>query len=327
MEEAEKRRERLRAMRMEASAAHDSLVAAAAVGVGVGVGDVGLSNPLAHNPHPPPPPPLPRFDFYTDPLSAFSSHKHPSSLPPSPSPSHGSRNSEMSHSGVHQFHNNYAPHQNTHQAGVPYSNPYSTSTRPMGFRSPFPVHQGSPSFSPAPYRSPQFQSSPNPGLGHGGRPYPMHQGSPNLMQNTQQSGPWPNHSPNPGPRYGGGPSPGSGSGRGRGRWDGAASPGGRERGHASNAQARSKYDESMDDPWKFLTPVIWQSDDDDDTGAFNSWGSVKIISSPSCNQGSIRMTPSAKKARFSYKSTPEPSLAEFLAATTDLEDGDDAGPG
>ncbi|KAK9758400.1 hypothetical protein RND81_01G227100 [Saponaria officinalis] len=312
MEEAEKRRERLRAMRMEAAADVETLKTHT---------NSNLTNPLAHNPHPPPPPPLPRFDFYTDPLSSFSSHRPTSSRLP------GSRHSEMSHSGIQQFHNSYAPNQNLHQAGAPYYNPNPTSTRPMGIGGSFPVHQGSPSFNSASYRGPQFQSSPNPGLGRGGNPYPMHQGSPNLVQHTQGSGPWPNSSPNPGLRYGGGPSPGSGSGRGRGRWDGAASPGGRGRGQASEAQARSYYDKSMvEDPWKLLTPVIWQSDDDDKS-VFSSWGSVKMTSKPNYNRGSVRMTSCAKKARVFDKSRAEPSLAEFLAAAADMEDGDDAGTG
>ncbi|XP_074273211.1 protein SICKLE [Silene latifolia] len=337
MEESEKRRERLKAMRAAAAAAggggeeEQTLIN----------NNTPLANPLVDTPTQlPPPPPLPRFDFYTDPLSSFSSHKP---LRPPSSSSSGPRNSEMSQSGAHQFHNTYAQQQNIHQGGVPYYNPSTTArpmggrspyhghqvrspcyspgpaTGPMGFRSPFPVHQGSPSFSPSPYNAPQYHNNPSPGLGRGGSAYPEHQGGPNLRPHTQGSGQWPNNSPSPS------------SGRGRGQSDGSRYSGGRGRGNAYEGHSRSYYDKSMvEDPWAFLEPVIWQSDDDG--RFFNSWGSVKMTSSsakdePHGNRGSFRRDSSAKKARVSNscsKTSSEPSLAEFLAAAADEADGDNS---
>lgn len=73
MEESEKRRERLRAMRMEAAQAEASSNAESLPGPG------SLSNPLlgdsATQPEQQQSYATPRFDFYTDPMSAFSSIK------------------------------------------------------------------------------------------------------------------------------------------------------------------------------------------------------------------------------------------------------------
>ncbi|KAH9621163.1 hypothetical protein KSS87_004636 [Heliosperma pusillum] len=335
MEESEKRRERLKAMR--AAAAGDTSTSNQQQQTLTN----NLANPLAdYSPNQlPPPPPLPRFDFYTDPLAAFSSHK-----PRPPSSSSGPRNSETSQPGAHQFHNIYAQHQNIHQGGLPYYNPTTTArpvggrgpyhghhvsnpcynpaptTGPMGFRTPSPVHQVSPSFSSSPYTAPQYHNNPSPGLGRGGTAYPQQQGGPNLRPHTQGRGQWPNTTPSPG------------LGRGRGRWDGSRHSGGRGRGNAYDSQARSYFDNSMvEDPWKFLEPVIWQSDDDD-TRFFNSWGSVKMASSsakdePHAHHRSFRTESFAKKARVSNtssKTSSEPSLAEFLAAAADEADGDNS---
>lgn len=69
MEESEKRRERLKAMRMEASQSGDYNEA---------VGYGGLTNPLTDSPSGKVESygmARPRFDYYTDPMSAFSANK------------------------------------------------------------------------------------------------------------------------------------------------------------------------------------------------------------------------------------------------------------
>lgn len=70
MEESEKRKERLKAMRMEASQSGD--YNESSVGYG------GLTNPLIDSPCDKVESsgmPRPRFDYYTDPMSAFSANK------------------------------------------------------------------------------------------------------------------------------------------------------------------------------------------------------------------------------------------------------------
>lgn len=73
MEESEKRKEILRAMRMEAARAESSDRPEALPGPG------SLANPLAETPGPllvqEESQAAPRFDYYTDPMSAFSANK------------------------------------------------------------------------------------------------------------------------------------------------------------------------------------------------------------------------------------------------------------
>ena len=70
MEESEKRRERLRAMRAEAAEAdsHGNSITPP-------LPTSGLTNPLTEIPSQEGPRSAPRFDFYTDPMSAFSDDK------------------------------------------------------------------------------------------------------------------------------------------------------------------------------------------------------------------------------------------------------------
>lgn len=73
MEESEKRRERLKAMRMEAARAGINAESDSS-----GLVSGGLSNPLIEGESASPTPiqyPSPRFDYYTDPMSAFSGSK------------------------------------------------------------------------------------------------------------------------------------------------------------------------------------------------------------------------------------------------------------
>lgn len=280
-----------------------------------------LSNPLLERPEDDSRAAPPRFGFYTDPMAAFSTDKRRTGhqirppFPPSPS---GPKNAEMAISGVHQFQNRYSPYPNMQQPGNSYYNPgASTSvTSPMGIRSPYPVHQGSPSFSSVPARGQWFNNSPSPGSGRGGGPYPVHQGSPNFRTPPHGRGQWSNNSPGRGLGRGGSPSPDMG--RGRGPWDGSRmSPGsrysgGRGRGSGFDGGAHSFYDKSMlEDPWETLTPVLWQR--------------VSASRSNLHNRASFQRTPSAKKPRVSGTvdtSSSKQSLAEFLAASFDEAVGD-----
>uniref|UniRef100_A0A5B6ZLF5 Putative RNA-binding protein FUS isoform X2 n=1 Tax=Davidia involucrata TaxID=16924 RepID=A0A5B6ZLF5_DAVIN len=268
MEESVQRRERLKTMRMEASQAgvHND-------------GEIytpshGLSNPLIETSAAP----LaqmescvtPRFDYYTDPLSAFSGNKRRSKVsnqippefftPPRP------RNTELTPSPAHQAQTNYSPDQRIYQARGPHhsSGPYRS---PMGMASPFGAHQGTPpgvwngsggsSGFGLPSNSSRGGNFPSPGFGQGGSP---------SFNSGQGRGHWFRNSPGPGSGRGGSPSPNSG--RGRGRWFGSSmSPGsGRSGGrglgsrHRISAELRPDlyYNKTMvEDPWEFLKPVIW----------------------------------------------------------------------
>lgn len=78
MEESEERRDRLKAMRMEATQAAASNTAATSVSPNC------LSNPLVETSSTVPVEQsfvAPRFDFYTDPMAAFSGNKKRSTVP------------------------------------------------------------------------------------------------------------------------------------------------------------------------------------------------------------------------------------------------------
>lgn len=247
MEESAKRRERLIAMRAEASQAavdnnaeHDSV-------------SHGLSNPLIESSSA-----LPgqvesiapqRFDYYTDPMSAFSGNKRGSkashqisldySTPPRP------QNTEMTPPPARQAQNNFSSDQRIYQAPVYHnSSPYrdatgipgpfgtqprtppsvwsssdgtssnyfpSNSPRGANFPSPSFGQGGSPNFNPGQGRGPWFSNSLGPGSGCGGN-------------SGQGRGHWFSNSPGPGsgrgssPSFGPGGSPGFNSGPGRGNW-------------------------------------------------------------------------------------------------------------
>ncbi|KAJ4963091.1 hypothetical protein NE237_023030 [Protea cynaroides] len=269
MEESEKRRERLKAMRMEAAEADASDIAVDSTAPGY------LSNPLIEPSAIPPvkesSPAVPRFDFYTDPMAAFSGNKRNSSSSSmqtpqnyvSPTSSSGSpmtrfspslsgpRNLDIIPFPAHQYHsnyspNNYNPNQRAYEASMGYSGSDSWRS-PVGIASPFPGHQRTPpgvwnrsgGRAGYPFHSPRgggFLSpglglgSPSPGLGRGGSPSPSFgRGSSHQFSNS--------------------PRPGSGRGGGRGR------------GFHGVASARENpdmfYNRTMvEDPWMHLTPVV-----------------------------------------------------------------------
>ncbi|CAN1185350.1 Protein SICKLE [Linum perenne] len=273
-ENSESRSDRLKAMRAVAADASGGLPTFDAT---PGL----LANPMLDRPSEAETTPGgPRFDFYTDPMAAFSSTRNrnpptppnfippgpPAWLPPSPSP--GPRNPTSAppymqghqpvNQGMYQANGPYggvAPYGS--QGGIrraPYPQAWSEFADPAanhgyhprgGMTGPSPRHQGTPNYGAA--RSPS--------VNHG-------QGNPTWVGNT--------HRPNSG--YGGHQFPSSG--RGQGHWHGGnRSPGfgrgsgsGRGRGfnnHGSTSSGkqdpRQFYDASMmEDPWESLKPTEWK---------------------------------------------------------------------
>lgn len=317
MEESAQRRERLKAMRMEASqeaSTNNNMSDHSAVS---------LSNPLVEstaNTESQVQPFAQSFNYYTDPMAAYSGNKQRSKVSPQISHDYSSNpqrpwSNEAFPSPSFRPHINHSPNQRMQQPQGQYANPnYAyTSNPPQGgnFPSPSPGgYHGPQSFgypSPQPhftsgpnrgYPSPRFTNSPAHGSGRGypsPGPGPHFRNSPNHgpgqggYPNTgpyQGRGQWSGNSMGPGPSYG----RGRGGGRGRGR--------GGAHDHASAEHQPDRfYSKSMvEDPWKFLEPVIWKSNK-------KQW---------------IPHSVSAKKPRVlesPKQSSSQPSLAEILAAS------------
>lgn len=253
MEESEKRRERLKRMCREA----------AEVGASDWQGSIAelgsVSNPLVDSfatPIVPKSMHAERFNYYTDPMSAFSGSKktyddgtqnqqgyfsitssspmgHCASIS-SASSVPGSRNSD-SRPGPLQFQMSYYPDQSLNETPLP--RPMSSSWRsPTGIQSTF----SSPQSTPAGVLGARSKYTGSPGYGRGG---------------FHSSG------------YGRGSSPRTNSGRGNYvRHTNSPSPGlgrggGRGRGFHANVSAREQpgqfYKKSMvEDAWRFLIPVV-----------------------------------------------------------------------
>lgn len=192
MEESEQRRERLKAMRMEASqtGVHNE--------IGNSVESHQLSNPLIETSAATPVQmnsyATPRFDYYTDPMSAFSANKRRSKVSNQNSPDYFTpprpRNPETTPSLSHQFLANYSPDRRMYQARGPYlsagpRNPEMTSS---------PVHQVQTNYSPDQRmyqaRGPHHSSGPrNPEM----TPSPAHQIQTNYLPDQrmyQAQGPY-----------------------------------------------------------------------------------------------------------------------------------------
>ncbi|KAK7321275.1 hypothetical protein VNO77_31758 [Canavalia gladiata] len=295
MEDSEQRKKRLKEMRMQADQAE---VSGGVEGSGM---PSSLSNPLIEAPSTTPLYAAPRFDYYTDPMSAFSSNKR-------------------SNANIQAAPDNFPPPNFGGSPMVQYSSPRPESTNPQmptppiqvspaafrnpvwnGPRGPAPYNSQSHPLSGATYSSPRFESS--------GRP----------LYNS----PWgithrPSYTPNPSPGYRNYPSPSQG--RGRGFWHNTRSPvSGRGSGHGpsfhghwSNEDRASApdrfYKRSMvEDPWKHLKPVIWKAID---VSLFTS--QIPENSTPLISKSTSTKWEGSSAA--SAKSYSEPSLAEYLAA-------------
>lgn len=276
----------------------------------------------------------PRFDFYTDPMSAFSDSKRSgkagnqirpdcftspsnSCFPMSRfSPSlRGPRNP----SPAYQFQSSWSPNQIMYQTqGFGHSSGPHRS--PIGMPTPFSMHPHPPEAWNGTTGPTTYNVSSNPsrgghltsaGFGPRGSPY----------SNTGQGrGEWISQSPSPCPVRGGTPSPSSG--RGGNRWYGGnMSPSfgqssGRGRGSHAHLSAQDRplgrekfYNASMlEDPWKFLKPVSWRG----------GYAPLNNVNTPDSSKSWTTKSHSTKKPRVveaSNNSTSQPSLAEYLAAS------------
>ncbi|XP_024983656.1 protein SICKLE-like isoform X2 [Cynara cardunculus var. scolymus] len=374
MEESAQRRERLKAMRMEASqgsATYDD---------GSEHSALSLSNPLLEstaNPEGQVQPLAQSFNYYTNPMAAFFGNKQKSKVSPQISQDYTSTpprsRIEMFPSPSPQAPINHSPNRRMQQPQGQYGNANygyapnppqggnfpgpsfdfqgrswnTNSPRPGGYRGPGGVGFSSPGphYSTSSghvsgqggYPSPQthFSSGPSRGSGQGGYPSPQPHFSGGPGRGSGQGGyPSPGHGsgrgyPSPGPNFRNSPSHGSGqggypgsasnqgrghwfgnsmgsspsSGRGRGRLSGPGHRQGRGGGH-NHVSAEDRpdlfYNKSMvEDPWKFLEPVIWKSHK-------KPW----LPHSLSTKKARVSESP-----RYQQQSSSQPSLAEILAAS------------
>ncbi|OWM67707.1 protein SICKLE [Punica granatum] len=315
MEESEKRKERLKVMRMDAARAQ-SLDNPEAL-----PGPSSLANPLIEMPGPPSVQEesraAPRFDYYTDPMSAFSANRRrnnpgsqtqhnymtPNHFPHStahlPSFS-GARNFETSPSPqAYQWQASYSPNHEMYQPHAPQPNfaPYQS---PRATSLPSLMHEGNP---PRGWNSPSFHHPYNNAPNSGYSPNPSFRQSGTTFTPRHSSPHWHGNSPRAtGPSFGRGRGQSSGYGsRGGGRglgFRGSGSGSGRPMG------PEQFFHESMiEDPWKDMVAVVWTP-----VGA-HSTGSWMPQSVRDVRQKKPRVT------EFPNKVSDGLNLAEFLAAT------------
>lgn len=202
MEESEKRKERLKALRMEASQSGDYDEGLGSSSVGYG----GLANPLTDSPSGKVESygmPRPRFDYYTDPMSAFSANKR-SNNKVSPQVSQqcytppGPRNPQ---SPICAPRGNYSVDQRSQSQGLHHAfSPLGNS----GQNSPFGAPQrSSPSAWDSSFGTPNNYLTPNSSMGGNFAGHGIHQGGRPALHYGQGSG-------QPGSGYGGSPYQGSG---------------------------------------------------------------------------------------------------------------------
>lgn len=344
-EESEKRKERLKAMRMEALQAGLNSDAGNSMGV-----PQSFTNPLIE-PIASPSVPIdlhaPRFDFYTDPMAAFSANKRMSMVSHQNTPDHfispRPRNPDLTPSSVHQYQtqinhsqdtrmfqgqgssfnpplqfagptgrpNPFGIHGNTNCWGGPSGPPTNQypSNLPRAVCTPSPgfIQGGSPGFNYGQHRAQGFNNSPQGGSAYRGNPYS------NIRRgNSPQVGFGNQGAPFPGRGRSGGNSSQAGYGNQGTPYPGRGRSGGRGRGSPNHVSAEERpdryYNKSMmEDPWKMLKPVIWR-------GKCNPTSSATSDSDQSWLPKSI----ASKRGRVSeaiekYKS--KQSLAEYLAAS------------
>ncbi|KAL1222509.1 Protein SICKLE [Cardamine amara subsp. amara] len=333
MEDSEKRKEMLKAMRMEAAAQNND----DSTGPETSMNPSHLSNPLADtSTQQQESCETPRFDYYTDPMSAYSSfkknktpkqqyssspsHQISSPLPHFPPSVPGSLGSE------YQAPINHGSFQASHYDGG------NLHTEPRGMMAHIsPSHRGPPAawnnnFRPPPvnHLGPPAAWNNNfrpPPINHLGpphwvpRPFPFSPEIPDMGNNRfGGQGSYNNAAP-PFPHYGrqnsywvGNTYPGSGRGRSRGR--GMNTNFGRDGGRGPmELGAERFYSNSMaEDPWKYLKPVLWKSCSD----ASNSNSTVQVWLPNSIAPKKPMISEASQKPCNNQQ-----SLAEFLAASLD----------
>lgn len=229
----------------------------------------------------------------------------------------------------HQFHSNITPNQGIYQPrGFGLNSSYQRS--PMGTSRPT-MYPGNPdvwhrsggvasyNMSPNSSRDCNF---PRPVVGPTGGP---------CFNTVQGNANWLNHNPSTVSGHGGSPGPNSGRG-GDCWWSSSMSPASRHRGRRGNFNPGSGhrggpglgsrgrphaldrslgperyYNDSMvEDPWKFLKPVIWKGLED----------SSNSSSTPDSSRSRTPKCLGTKRAKTSQVSNSnQPSLAEYLAAS------------
>lgn len=378
MEESEKRRERLKAMRMEAAQSGGNNDCENSTQTR------GLSSPLlettATNQDSCPQ----RFGYYTDPMAAFSANKRSKvnqnnaqehltppiqqktvMTPPLPSQSmhqqqesvwspmgmvrpsgmqpgapHGAWNGpgpaygynippssgiggNFPHTAGSGFGQGRGPVINSNQGQGQWF-PNSPSLNPeQGGIPGFCGHQGRPGFNPIEGRGYWSTNSQSPGSVSEGNPR-FGQGGRGGYEPGQGRGYWSSNSRSPSPGRGSSPGFGQGGrpnlGRGSGQWSGNnASPGtargggrgGRGRGSHNSVSAELRpdlyYNKSMvEDPWKFLTPIIWTAEE----SPINTYTSSKSWLPKSISTQRAKVSGGSSESNKS-----QPSLAEYLAAS------------
>ncbi|KAI3464980.1 hypothetical protein Pfo_021643 [Paulownia fortunei] len=314
MEESEKRRERLKAMRMEAARAGVNTDSESS-----GLASGGLSNPFIESENTSATPlqyTSTRFDYYTDPMSAFSGSKRRHNISPQ----------------VSQGHYNTPPRP-AYQGMTPapvYQNPAVNSPGQAVFQVPGAHFNQSHVGSSMGAASPLGRPHGNPPSAWGGSGGAFNYSTPpNLSRGGKFTGPGFRQGDSPYVNYGRGRGQGynssshydSGrggsryhdSGRGRARSLGnSMSPGSglsgrRGAGSRDAVSAELRPDlyyrrEMVEDPWKLLTPVIWK-------------GVHALDSDKPWLPKSIGMKKSKVSSEASQTSISQQSLAEYLAAS------------
>ncbi|KAL9172579.1 hypothetical protein ABFS82_03G056800 [Erythranthe guttata] len=327
MEESEKRRERLNAMRTEAAQTRETTHPHNSLG--------GLSNPLIESESASTAPlhhTSQRFDFYTDPMAAFSGSKRRNNISPQfPQTRYNTPPQRPLYEGM------LPPppvYQNTHvnapgQRILPVPEPYFNQGSPPHFNQGPPPHfnQGPPPhFNQGPHFNqsprPNFYQSPQPHSNQSPRPHFNQSPRPNFNQNHVNYATPPNF-PRGGnnftsPSFRQGDSSHTNYGRGRGEYNSNShnnsgrggrgrSQGNRGAGSHNSVSADQRPDlyyrkEMVEDPWKMLTPVIWKGVDA--LGSDQSWLPKSIAVKRA------KVSPEAAKTSISQQ-----SLAEYLAAS------------
>ncbi|KAF5816782.1 putative protein SICKLE [Helianthus annuus] len=302
MEESTQRRERLKLMRLEAS----QEAAAAATYNDDDPSTTSLSNPFLQSTTNPESQALQSvsqsFNYYTNPMAAFSGSRQPRPQ--------RSQINETLPSPPLQPHINRMPNPQMQQPQGQYANPHyaNFSSPSWNANSPHAGAYRGPGSVGFPSPQTHFTSSPSHGSGQGSYPSPRFTNHPGHGPGRGYHSPGPNfmNSPNHGSGQGGYPSSGPNQGRGHwsGRGMGRGSGQGRGRGRGGNHNDISAEDRPdrffnksmVEDPWKFLEPVIWKSHK-------KQW---------------LPQSLGAKKPRVlesPKQSSSQPSLAEILAAS------------
>ncbi|XP_009607447.1 protein SICKLE isoform X2 [Nicotiana tomentosiformis] len=332
-EESEKRKERLKAMRMEASECGNYNETENQL--------QGLSNPLVESPSGQAEfCAAPRFDYYTDPMAAFSANKKRNNVSPQVSQAcYTPPRPRNPQSPIYTAQDNYSLDQRSQSQGVHHTfNPLGNPGQNSPFGTPqrsSPNAWGSSFGTPNNYFPPNSSIGGNfasPGIHRGGRPgfhYGQGRGNPGSgYRGSPSQGSGYRGSPYQGPGHRG--SPYQGSAQGRSQWMGnSSSPVSVQRGRrglgshgCTSAESRPDlyYNKSMvEDPWKEMKPVIWKP--------LNA--PSNNLDTPESEKSSwLPKSISAKKAKIPdapLKSTPQQSLAEYLSASFNEAAGNESG--